>query len=93
MIILKHSNSGVIKKAPTGFSWTALFFGGLVPLFRGDVMWFIISLLVSICSFGIFWLIFPFIYNKIYIKKALEKGYVPADQKAESYLRYKGLIR
>ncbi|NCB20038.1 MAG: DUF2628 domain-containing protein, partial [Bacteroidia bacterium] len=32
------NNQGLEKDCPVGFSWTTLFFGFLVPLFRGDLV-------------------------------------------------------
>jgi len=37
-------------------------------------------------------IIFSFIYNKMYIKELLEKGYRPGDDYAQSALRDKGII-
>ncbi len=90
MITLKHSNSNFLVKAPTGFSWTTLFFGVFVPLFRGDILWSAIMLILAILTFGLSWLIFPFIYNSIYIKELLKKGLLPADKYSENYLKEKG---
>jgi hypothetical protein len=89
---LKHSISGAIKEAKIGFSWTTLFFGFLVPLFRGDILWVILSLILSGGTIGLFWIIFPFIYNKIYIKKLLEKGYLPSNDSSKFTLVQKGWI-
>ena len=36
-VIIKHPNSGMIKIGYYGFSWTYLFFGWFVPLFRGEL--------------------------------------------------------
>ena len=91
-IILKHQNTNVIKKCKVGFSWTSLFFGFFVPVVRGDVLWGILSLLLDISTGFIFWLIFPIIYNKIYIKNLLEKGYIPADDYSRNILIQKGWI-
>ncbi len=89
---LKHKDTGVVKTAPLGFSWTTLFFGIFVPLIRGDIKWFIISLVIAIVTAGLGWFVIPFIYNKIYIKNLLEKGYVPADEASKQALIEKGII-
>lgn len=66
---------GQIKIVKDGFSWTTLFFGVLVPLFRGDFKWFLIMLIGSMCTLGLAWLVFPFIYNKYYIEDLIANGY------------------
>jgi hypothetical protein len=76
-LLMENPNTGIIKKAPVGFSWTTLFFSGFPSLFRGDIKWFIVQVLL--CWTGISFIIFAFIYNKIYIKKLLEKGFKVKD--------------
>ena len=75
MYTLKNDN-GVTKQVKKGFSWTMLFFGIFVPLIRGDIKWFVISLVAAFVTVGISWLVFPFIYNKLYLNDLLNKGYV-----------------
>lgn len=85
MKIKLTNNAGITKECKLGFSWTMLFFGLLVPLFRGDGKWAGLSLLISILTCGLGWLVFPFIYNKKYIETLLEKGYkttTPEDRNA-----------
>ena len=36
-IILKHGQSGLTKSGYTGYSWTYLIFGWLVPVVRGEI--------------------------------------------------------
>lgn len=95
-VILKH-DSGLVKEVKKGFSWTLFFFGLFVPLIRGDLKWavimFLLQVLVGSFTLGIgalvVNLIFAFIYNKIYIKELLEKGYRPSgefQQVVESYV-------
>ena len=66
---------GQIKVVKEGFSWTMLFFGIFVPLYRGDWKWFLIILIANIFTYGWASVVFAFIYNKIYINDLLEKGY------------------
>jgi len=90
-INLKHNQTGVAKQVKLGFSWTTFFFGGFVPLIRGDLKWFAIMWLLSIFTFGLAWFVFPFLYNKIYIKDMMEKGYVPADDFTKNVLQVQGI--
>lgn len=95
MMVNLKNDAGVMKKAPVGFSWTMLLFGPFVPLFRGDIKWTILYLLVVFVTlplYGIGWLILPFIYNKRYIINLLERGYKPADEEARIALVRRGII-
>ena len=83
---LKHKDTSILRGAPVGFSWTSLFFGPFVPLLRGDFLWFFLHVFLSLFVFGLFWLIFPFIYNNIYLRGLLGKGYVPADRSSRRVL-------
>ncbi|WP_338206569.1 DUF2628 domain-containing protein [Lactobacillus juensis] len=95
---LKSDKTGVIKQVKVGASWTALFFGAWVPIFRGDwkfaILFGIIQLL-EFCSFGIIGLIIRIVtcvkYNSWYISELLNNGYSPADKTSEQVLRQKGL--
>ncbi|MCQ6561717.1 DUF2628 domain-containing protein [Paenibacillus mendelii] len=96
---LKNAVGG-LKEVKVGFSWTTFFFGFFPALFRGDLKWAVIMFITSV-AIGIFtlgfgaWIpgiIFSFIYNKMYIKELLEKGYRPADDHAQSALQTKGII-
>jgi hypothetical protein len=88
VIQLRHKISGALQKGIYGFSWTTLFFGPFVPLFRGDFVALTLYLLVA----GFLYLINPtgicaslanaiwaFFYNRIYTKELLWKGYEFAD--------------
>jgi hypothetical protein len=74
-IVFEHPVTKEIKEAPVGFSWSTLFLGLFVPIYRGDWKWAIIMLLAGSVTFGISWIVFPFIYNKLYIKDIIKKGY------------------
>ncbi|MBR5914736.1 MAG: hypothetical protein IKZ58_10315 [Selenomonadaceae bacterium] len=100
MITLKHQDSNVVKKCPTGFSWTTFFFGLFVPLIRGDFKWaaivFVIFTVISVVTAGIGSLgvniIFAFLYNKIYIRELMNKGFVPADETSQNWCATNGLL-
>jgi len=91
-IRLKQKNSGLIKEVPLGFSWTTLLFGPFVPLVRGDLKWCIIFLIAAFLSSGLSWVVVPFIYNKIYIKELLQKGFIAADEYSSNILKIEGII-
>ena len=92
MKINMKTPTGIIKQVKLGFSWTMLFLGVFVPLFRGDFKWFLITLLAAAITCGIAWFVFPFFYNKIYIKEMIEKGWLPADEVAATALKSKGIF-
>ena len=76
-LILEDKNK-VIKKAPIGYSWTTLFFWFFVPLIRGAYLHTIVILLIGAITSLIAWLIiFPFLYNKIYLESLIKKGFKP----------------
>ncbi len=91
-VTLKNKQTGLTRQAKVGFSWTTLFFGFLPTLFREDWKWCIIEIVLAIVTFGISWLAFPFIYNKLYIKGLLSKGYEPVDEESQKILQSKGMI-
>jgi hypothetical protein len=91
MKINMKNSTGILKQVKLGFSWTMLFFGFLVPLIRGDFKWAIISFIIAFITCGISWLVLPFLYNKIYIKDMLVKGWMPADEAAANALRAKDI--
>lgn len=74
-IVMENPNTGHIKEAPVGFSWTVLFFGFFPPLFRGDWKWAIIMFLLAMITVGFSGLVFMFIYNKLYIKDLVGSGF------------------
>ncbi|MFD7522363.1 DUF2628 domain-containing protein [Paenibacillus chitinolyticus] len=92
-VILKN-DGGVVKDVKVGFSWTTFFFSFFPALFRGDLKWAAIMFIISLClgafTMGIGGLIsgivFSFVYNKIYIKELIEKGYRPANEESSRIL-------
>jgi hypothetical protein len=95
-----RNDAGVSKEVKVGFSWTTFFFGFFPALIRGDLKWaaimFITALAVGAFTLGFgAWIpgiIFSFVYNKIFIKDLLEKGYRPADEQSQSELEARGII-
>jgi hypothetical protein len=88
-ITLKNDETGEVKTAPVGFSWTVLFFGFIPMLFRSDWKWAGIVVVIYIVTYMVvstfapqpegvaYWtgIIFGFIYNKLYIKDLISKSY------------------
>lgn len=93
MKIRLTNNSGLIKEADWGFSWKTLIFGAFVPLLRGDLAWFFIGIFLAVCTFGFAWLVFPFYYNKIFVKKLLAQGFYPLDELSRMTLVNANIIR
>ena len=76
MILIKN---GLTKEVPTGFSWTSLLFGAFVPLTRGDMKGFFIQSILAVFTIGLAWLIIPFTYNKKYLNRCINDGWVVKD--------------
>ncbi|MEL3970799.1 DUF2628 domain-containing protein [Rossellomorea oryzaecorticis] len=95
-----RNDAGVTKEVKVGFSWTTFFFGFFPALIRGDLKWaaimFITAFAVGAFTLGFgAWIpgiIFSFVYNKIFIKDLLEKGYRPADEQTQTELESRGII-
>ena len=75
MKIILENDAGLRKEVKDGFSWTTLFFGGFVPLLRGDLKWFFIMWILAFLTCGISWLVVPFIYNKKYLEGLMMQGF------------------
>ncbi|MCH1627846.1 DUF2628 domain-containing protein [Fredinandcohnia quinoae] len=92
--------AGLTKRVKVGFSWTTFFFGFFPALFRGDLKWAIIMFIIAAAlgsfTFGLGGIIadivFAFIYNKLYIKEMIEKGYQPANDEARTILENKQIL-
>ncbi len=91
-IRMENINTKEMKEVAIGFSWTTLLFGAFVPLLRGDVVWFILFFILTIITAGIAWFFIPFMYNKMYIKKLISKGFVPADDVSRNELQLRKIF-
>ncbi|WP_160033837.1 DUF2628 domain-containing protein [Paenibacillus sp. An7] len=100
MRVVLANEAGVTKDVKVGFSWTTFFFGFFPALFRGDLKWaaimFILSVIFASFTLGIgAWIcgiVFSFVYNKIYIKELLEKGYRPVNESDRAVLERNNII-
>lgn len=79
VVMMKHAQSGLVRKGFFGFSWTTLFFGGWPAIFRGDFIVGAVFIILQIFTVGVAGFIWAFLYNKNYTRKMLEKGYQFAD--------------
>jgi len=77
--MIQHPTSGLTRKGYFGFSWTYLFFGWWVPMFRGELGVAALHLLFTVVTLGLWQIIVAFLYNKQYMTRMLEKGYVLRD--------------
>ena len=78
-INFKNPVTGSMKAAPVGFSWTTLFFSFFPALFRGHLLGALIIIGVSVATFGAASIVFPFVYNKMYIKHLISEGFSAAN--------------
>jgi hypothetical protein len=78
-VALIHPQTGLLKSGFYGFSWTFLFFGWFVPLFRGELLIALLHFTITVITIGLWQIIFAFLYNKQYTTRLLEKGYVLND--------------
>lgn len=97
-VTLSNNYTGEVKSVKVGFSWTTFFFGFFPALLRGDFKWFAIIALIEVAA-GSFTLgigitlvtvIFAFIYNGLYIKDLLSRGFQPASSADASILAARG---
>lgn len=72
---MRQAATGKTVQVKRGFSFTYLFFGPFVPLFRGHIGGFFLTLLVTLCSCGTGHLILLFCYNGMYINWLVKHGY------------------
>ena len=78
--MIQNPTNGLTKKGYFGFSWTYLIFGWWVPLIRGELGVAALHLLFTLATAGIWQFIVCFLYNKQYMTRMLEKGYVLKDE-------------
>ncbi len=74
-VLMKNDTTGHAKYVRPRVSFTYLFFGFWVPLFRGHWVSFLITLVLEIFTVGFGRIIYAFFINKSYIKHLESKGY------------------
>ena len=83
-ISIKHIQSGMIKNGLYGFSWTYLFFGWFVPLFRGELGVAVFHIIFTVITFGLWQFIVCFLYNKQYMTRMITNGWELAGNNDEN---------
>ncbi len=78
--------------APIGFSTIMLFFWGTAPLYRGEFGFFWKYILLSLITGGIYPIIQAFIYNKNYIQRRINQGWLPATEKDQNLSMSQGIF-
>jgi hypothetical protein len=81
-VLIKHTQSSIVKKGYVGFCWTYLLFGWIVPVIRGEIGIGALHLLFTLISFGIFQIVMPFLYNKQFMVRHLTNGYELSDEES-----------
>ena len=92
-LFFKNPHNGKLREAPIGFSWTTHFFWFFPALFRGHWLASLVMLFIGFVTGGLAWLVFPFLYNKFYVKNLIKEGFVVINTDAnmaaiETYLGY-----
>lgn len=79
-----HPQSGRMKTAPVGFSWTTLFFTFFPALFRGHWLGAVIMVLAGLATFGLSGIVFAFMYNRMYVNYLVGEGFKVASASADT---------
>lgn len=78
-VVLRHTESGLMKNGYVGYSLTYLFFGWLVPIVRGEIGVGVLHLILTLVSFGFFQVVMPYLYNKQFMTRLLTSGWELSD--------------
>jgi hypothetical protein len=81
-VLIKHTQSSIVKSGYVGFCWTYLLFGWIVPVFRGEIGIGALHLVLTLITFGLFQIIMPFLYNKQFMVRHLTNGYELSDEES-----------
>jgi hypothetical protein len=79
-VLIKNPNNDLITNGIYGFAWTYFLFGWFQALFRGELIVAIIHLIFSILTFGLWKLVFCFLYNRQYTTRLISSGFKFADR-------------
>ena len=81
-----HPESKLNKSIFVGYSWTYFFFGFFVPIFRGEIVVGLLHAILSFITFGLFWLIMSFLYNRQYSERLIASGWQLSDTEERNQL-------
>ena len=104
MRVRLQNDLGQVKEVKLGFSWTVFFFTSFVPLIRQDwkwagIMWgswaiAMVTLYIGpflVFAWNIFGIVMAVLYNEIYVKGLIAKGFKPMSDADEQILIQKGI--
>lgn len=82
--MLFKNKYGQFKTAQVGFNIPLLLFGVFYTIYKKDLKWCGIFLLTALGAYlfpplAVLSFIYPFFYNKFYIKDLLKQGYYPVE--------------
>lgn len=82
--MLFKNKYGQFKTAKVGFNFPLLLFGMFYTIYKKDLKWTGIFLLTALGAYifaplAILSFVYPFFYNKLYIKELLKQGYYPVE--------------
>ncbi len=92
IVMLKNEKTGQMEGIEMGFNVAAFFLGGFLPMFKGQIGYGIVTLLLSIITCGVWWFIFAFKYGKNRAQHLLLQGYLPTTDQEKDILRMNGVI-
>ena len=92
MIRLVHPHTKQFMYVPVGASITNWFFGPAVALYRGEGGYFWLYTLFNMLTFWIYQIVMIFKFNKGYIQRKFQQGWIPAKKNdKEILLAYGGI--
>ena len=90
---LRNTTGGVVKVGRLGWSWTYLYFGFWVPLFRSEIGIAALHLLFTFVTFGLFQPVWSFLYNKQQMTRLLTSGWeVDDSEEVRQFVRRKLML-
>ncbi len=90
-VYLKHKDSGLPKTARIGWCWTYVYFGWLVPMFRGEIVMGLLHLVFSVITLGLFQVIWSFLYNKQHLTRLMSSGWT-LDANSKNFLEIRNRL-